>query len=119
MAKEGFRFVVAGSINTVLTLAVYQLCLVFMSHEIAYGISWLLGIAFLVIVYPSKVFSHNNSSLTKKVFIALLYLITFILGLRLLNWLVLSGIPAEFAIFIVLAFAMIINFFGMRMILRR
>lgn len=97
----------------------YQLCLLIVSHELAYGVSWIAGLTFLVVVYPSKVFSVSNSDWTQKVLIVLLYAVNFLVGLWFLNQLVTRQVAPEFAIFMVLAYTTVVNFLGMRLILRR
>jgi hypothetical protein len=97
---------------------VYQFCLLLAPHAIAYGIGWIAGLIFLVSVYPSRVFAVPDSSWSQKFYVALLYFMSFMVGLWLLNRLVQHQLPPEWAIFIVLATTTIVNFFGMRSILR-
>lgn len=115
---QGLRFSVAGGLNTLFSLAIYQIALLLVPHAVAYAICWVAGIIFLVMLYPGRVFGVTNSTWIQKSFVALLYVATFFSGLLLLNQLVSHGIRPEWAIFIVLAFTTVINFFGMRGILK-
>jgi len=69
---DGFRFLIAGGLNTVLTLGIYQLCLLVMEHEIAYSLSWIVGIIFLMKFYPARVFPEGNNTWQRKILISIL-----------------------------------------------
>ena len=116
--NQGFRFSIAGVVNTLLSLLIYQVCLLLMSHELSYGIAWIGGLVFLMVVYPSKVFAVHNSSWSQRILIAALYVTSFLIGFALLNRLVAQVLTPQVAIFFVLAVTTTINFVGMRYILR-
>ena len=115
---DGLRFVAAGSINTLLTLAAYQFLLLFTSHKIAYITSWLLGILYLIVVYPTKVFTGSEQSITKATATALIYLAVFMLGYYALDGLVSYGINKRIAIFAVIAIQVPLSFVLMRILYR-
>lgn len=117
--SDGIRFLIAGGLNTLLTVFIYQLCLLFMRHEVAYGLSWFVGIAFLITFYPTRVFPDSNGTWIRKALISVLYILNFVISLWLLNQVVLYGIPPQLAIIIALIYTTTINFFGMRTILRK
>lgn len=116
---DATRFALAGIVNTLLTLAIYQLSLLALPHLSAYAISWLVGIAFLVIVYPSRVFPGANQSIKSKALIVLIYLTTFSISALVLDWLVDNYLAANIAIFAVLIFSTCMNFILMRLALRK
>ena len=116
--SDGFRFLIAGGINTLLTLVIYQLCLLVMGHGIAYSLSWVVGIIFLIVFYPTRVFPEGNNTWQRKVLISALYIFNFFVSLWLLNQVVTYGITPEIAVFFALIYATSINFIGMRVILR-
>jgi len=115
---DGLRFLVAGGLNTLLTLAIYQLCLGFLSHNVAYATSWLVGIFYLIIVYPTKVFPEGLNSLARTASAISVYLIVLLIGLWSLEQVINLGINERFAIFIVLAISTILNFILMRLVYR-
>lgn len=116
---EVIRFILAGGFNTLLTLGVYQLALFFIPHNFAYAISWLVGIGYLLIVYPTKVFPGGQTSPMRNVMVVLIYLSVFTLSLWCLERLVGIGIHERVAIFVVLVFSSSINFVLMRMVYRK
>lgn len=118
LLSDGLRFVVAGGINTILTLCIYQFALFFLSHSFAYTLSWLVGILYLIIVYPTKVFPEANNS-PKRIGIATtIYLVVFMASLWSLDFIVSTGIHQRLAIFLVLVISASLNFVLMRLVYR-
>jgi len=116
---DGFRFLIAGGLNTLITVGIYQLCLGFLSHNKAYAISWLVGILYLIIVYPTKVFTGNSFSITQSAVAVGVYLIVFLIGLWSLEQIINLGTHERLAIFIILAFSTLLNFTLMRILYRK
>lgn len=119
LVADGFRFALAGGVNTLLTLGVYQICLVFMPHNLAYATSWLVGILYLLIVYPSRVFPGGFSSLKRSAAAVVAYLTVFVVSLWSLERVIELGMHERLAIFVVLVFSAILNFMLMRIVYRR
>jgi len=118
LIAEGFRFIISGLANTFITIAVYQIALFFLSAQLAYTISWVVGIAFVVIVYPNYVFQKKSIVAFKKLGIVSLYILNFLISSLLLNFLIsFFGISSRVSIFIVLGCSTTINFLGMKCIL--
>ncbi len=115
---DSVRFIVAGVLNTGLTLCAYQIFLIVLSPSVAYACSWLLGLVFVAVVYPNKVFKGGNRRLRDRVLVAITYCSVFVIGLLLLQLLQRFSIDPRHAIFLVIATTTIFNFFIARWILR-
>jgi len=118
-AKEGGRFIIAGITSTILTITLYQVGLVFFSPLISCALSWVIGISFMILVYPAYIFKKKSSTTSEKLAIISWYLIIFIISASLINLFIYFKINSRIAIFISLIFATPINFLGMRFILKR
>lgn len=115
---DGARFLVAGGINTLISLAVYQAALFISPPTVAYGVAWLSGLIFLVIFYPQVVFPRGNNSPKHRALLALSYLTIFLAGLLLLRFIVAYTAAPRVAIFAAVACTTTLNFFCSRAILR-
>jgi putative flippase GtrA len=119
LLADGFRFILAGGVNTLLTLGIYQLGLVFLPHTLAYATSWFVGILYLLIVYPVKVFPGGTASFKRNVTVVAVYLTVFLVGLWSLERAVEFGLHERLAIFVVLIVSATLNFLLMRLVYRR
>ncbi len=118
IAGDAFRFLIAGGFNVLLTLCVYQFCLLAWNHNISYSISWAVGLVYLVVVYPSRVFPGGKTSPGKALIVVCSYLLVFSASLWSLNEIVGAGINERLAIFFVLAISTVLNFISMRIVYR-
>jgi putative flippase GtrA len=113
------RFTGAGMLNTLLTLAAYQLLLFVMSPAIAYAASWLIGIAFVGILYPGFVFGLRNGGPRVRLGTIAIYAVSFILGLVIVD---LShrhlGLERS-SVFLALAVTLTFNFIALKVYLGR
>ena len=116
---DGIRFIVAGAINSLITVILYQLLLGYFSHSYSYALSWIIGMMFLIVVYPSKVFRVENSGLKNSLLTIFVYIATFYFGLKLLDYLVLKDIHPRLAIFLVMGCIALINFLLTRKIYKK
>lgn len=99
-----------GGLNTLFTLAIYQLVVTFLSPSISYTIAWLVGFLFVLIAYPKFVFRSESLSIKKSISLLLFYLGSFLVGL-LLTWsFVHWGLNERLTIFVVIAITSTINF---------
>lgn len=108
------RFLISGGINTLLTAFLYQLFVIFFSPSIAYTLSWLSGILFVIFWYPTKVFSGSTYSIFKSVFSVAIYFFTYLLGLYSLHVFISIGLNSRIAIFFSITISTLINFLCMR-----
>ena len=116
---DGIRFIVAGAINSLITVILYQLLLGYFSHSYSYALSWIIGMMFLIVVYPSKVFRVESSGLKNSFLTIFVYIATFYFGLKLLDYLVLKDIHPRLAIFLVMGCIALINFLLTRKIYKK
>lgn len=114
---EASRFLVAGLCNTALTLAVYQIALYNFSQQVSYAVSWLCGLAFVVAVYPSRVFGNRAPTARSLVGFAICYFSIFIVGLAAIKLLSCTNLPPRTVIVPVLAITTSANFLIGRIVL--
>ena len=65
LRADAFRFLVAGGINALLTLLVYQALLFALPHQLAYLLAWVAGLLFVMLAYPSRVFPEGRANPSK------------------------------------------------------
>ena len=112
------RFLVAGAVNTGLSLLVYQAALFIVSHTPAYVLSYIAGILAAYFLYSRHVFDAPLNAARLSVF-TLFYLASLAVG-ALLNAALIEeiGITARLAIFITIAVMLPVNYLGSRWCLR-
>ena len=106
-----YKFLITGSLNTILTYVIYLLLLIVIKYTYAYSISFVCGIVFSYIMNLKYVFSVSNSR--KKIFIyPFIYLFQYILSLMLLIFIVeILRISQEIAPFIIVIVLIPITYF--------
>jgi len=119
LTGDGIRFVVFGLLNMVLSLALYQILLFIMPASVAYSITWVIGIAFVAILYPSIVFSGVRQSWINHAITATIYVCSFVLGSMVVVLADRSYPGNRLSIFATLALTTSFNFLAMRLLLRR
>ena len=119
LGADAIRYVIAGGLNTFLTLLIYQAILYAMPHLPAYAIAWTAGTAFIIIVYPFHVFPEGRTSLVDRALLGATYLGVFLFGLALLHVLTLAGLPSRLGILVVIIATTTVNFLVARFLLRR
>ena len=112
------RFVVAGAINSGLSVLVYQAALFVMPHGPAYVLAYLAGIVIAYVLYSRQVFDAPLGTARFAAF-AVFYLLSLALG-TLLNAMQIEmlGVAAQLAIFITIALMLPVNYLGSRFCLR-
>jgi putative flippase GtrA len=111
------RFLIAGLTNTALSLAVFQVLVTFLDPGIAYALSWLGGLLFVAITYPTFVFNvHRN--LANALALIVVYASVFVLGLLLIRTSEALLLNLRVGIFIVVIITTISNYIGSRLALR-
>jgi putative flippase GtrA len=111
------RFLIAGLTNTALSLAVFQVLVTFLDPGIAYALSWLGGLLFVAITYPTFVFNvHRNWP--NALALIIVYASVFVFGLLLIRTSEALLLNVRVAIFIVVIITTISNYVGSRLALR-
>ncbi len=118
VGADGLRFLAAGAINTALTTMIYFVCLQFASPSAAYAAAWLVGIGFVMIVYPDRVFVGGRRTLRARLLFGALTVAVFAVGLVTLRWLVQAGSDTGIAFLLTLVLTTALNFLGGRMLSR-
>ncbi|WP_185985340.1 GtrA family protein [Aureimonas mangrovi] len=116
---DAARFLVAGGLNTLLTLVVYQALLFVVPHQAAYALAWASGIAFVMIVYPSRVFPRGRTGMSDRIALGASYAGMFLFGLALLEALTYAGVAPRLGILVVMVATTAANFIVGRLLLRR
>jgi uncharacterized membrane protein len=111
-----FRFLSLGAINTLSTLALYQVLLFILSPGISYVISWVAGFLFLVTIYPKVVFGVNLS-IKVVLKISVIYISSLLIGVFMVNLLEGFDINSRLLIVLVLTITTIYNYGFMRFFL--
>ena len=119
MTADVVRFLVAGSVNTLLSLLVYQALLFVLSPAWSYAVAWAAGITFPAVVYPDLVFPGGRRAMTDRLLLATSYAGIFLAGLILLQLFIALAAGPRVAIFATLAFTTTLSFLMSRLILRR
>lgn len=116
---DAARFITAGVINTLLTSAIYFVSLTFMNPSASYAAAWVVGIAFVAIVYPDRVFPGGRNAIRDRIAIALVNVAVFAVGIAVL-WIATRAIvDARLAFSVPLVITTVLNFILARVYLRR
>lgn len=118
LLADGIRFAIVGGVNTVATFLLYQLLVTFIHPVAAYWLVWIIGIVFLIVLFPSYVYkgsrlTRKNASLT-----AILYLSTLAVGTVTLQTLNNLGMSQRLSIIFVLIITSTLNFVVSRYLFR-
>lgn len=82
--KEYARFLICGGLNTLLTYAVYALCLIILPYKISYSLAYICGI-FISYYLNSHFVFRESVSLGKFLQYPMVYLVQYILGIVILH----------------------------------
>jgi putative flippase GtrA len=119
LAKLFTGFVGIGAVNTILSIALFEVLILFLPYWIAYWIPFPLGIAFLLYANATFVFGRGVKTASAVLFV-LVYLANYAIGYTLIIVMVEGiGVPPAYAPFAVLAIMTPINFIGSRLALER
>jgi putative flippase GtrA len=112
------RYLLAGSANTLSTMAVYQLMVTISSPAVAYSLAWLIGLLIVAVAYPKLVF-RVTCGWARGGAIAITYAVVFAVGLLLIKLLESLTIHNRLSIFLVLAVTTTMGYFGSRLAIAR
>lgn len=117
--KDGLRFLIGGGLNTAISYLAYLFFLLFTHYQIAYALSWAMGLLIIVVFYPSKVFFGSKNSWKKTAILIGQYLLVFFCGLQCLKVLVVHAEMSEqLAALFTMALTTVLNFLLMRLLYR-
>ena len=119
LATDGGRFLIAGLLNSLCSLVIYQLLLFVMSPSLSYLITWILGIGFVALTYPRYVFVGARTDRSTKSFTALVYVSGFGLGLGFIALFDLVWPGNRLSILVAMILTTVLNFVLLRKLLRR
>lgn len=112
------KFVIAGALNTLLSIIVYQLMLFVAGHVVAYAVGYISSIAVAYYLYARHVFDAPMTPGRFAAF-AVFYLFTWFAG-TLVNTALIEylGLHARLAIFVTIAIMLPVNYVGSRRCMR-
>jgi len=118
LAHPAFRFVVVGTVITILTYALYLWLLQSFSYRIAYGVSYLAGIGCSLLLHSRYVFRTRITTRTALLY-PVMYFAQYLFGLGILTVSVrLLQVPAEFALAVSIALSVPLVFFASRWLMK-
>lgn len=107
------RFILLGAINTVLTLCLYNALIFIMSAKVAYTITYILGLFFVFVFYPSKIFKVDG--VWAKLISVFVYISSLMLGVYIVSMIDNERVAVIFAVVVTTLY----NYFIMRFFFRR
>lgn len=119
VSSDAVRFLVAGGLNTALTTLVYFAGLLVASPGVSYAIAWLIGLAFVMVFYPDRVFVGGDNSLKARLMLGAVTIGVFVIGLGLLQVFIRLTGEARLSFVVTLIATTAINFLAGRTVLRR
>ena len=119
LGKTGFKFLIAGALNTGLTYAIYLLLLFALDYRFAYVLSFFSGIAIALVLNSQFVFKTRLTIKRVLGFIAA-YCFQLILGILMLQLIVeQTSIPRSIAPLCMMLITVPLSFFLNRYALKR
>ena len=91
------RFILAGGLNTAVTLVLYVTLLAFLPHPVAYTLTFVVGVVLSYLLNRSFVF-RSVGGVTTMLLFPMVYVVQYLVGLLVvLVWVDLLGLPAALA----------------------
>jgi len=118
-AADGMRFLVAGGLNTALTTLVYFAGLMVASPGVSYTAAWLVGLVFVMVFYPDRVFVGGDNSVKARLMLGAITIGVFLIGLGLLQLFIRLTGEERIAFLLTLVTTTALNFVAGRTLLRR
>jgi putative flippase GtrA len=112
------RYLLAGSANTLSTMAVYQLLVTILSPAVAYALAWLVGLVIVAVAYPKIVFRVTGGWVRGGA-IAMTYAAVFAVGLLLIALLESLKVQSRLSILLALPVTMTMSYFASRLAIGR
>ena len=119
ISSDGRRFAVAGILNSLLSVGLYQLLMFIMSATAAYTLTWIIGMVLVSMIYPSRVFSGIKQNLRNSAITAGVYVLSFFIGsiVIFLSDVIWPG--NRLSVFVAMLLSAALNFFALRIWLLR
>lgn len=112
------RFLSAGVVNTLATLALYQVLVIFLSPSTSYAICWTAGLCFVLAFYPKHVFPGGRQDYFSRALILIAYILGFVLGLTIIRFVTSYGGHERLAIVFAVVATTLFNFSFIRAVVR-
>ena len=116
---QGLRFVLIGVLNTLGTVALYQLLLFILPYTPAYALSWFAGLIFVNFAYPRFVYGKSRVTRRETALNSVYYASSFAASWSLLYLFTTKmSIHPRLSVFCVLVVMVPLNFLATRYIYR-
>ena len=117
LIRQAWRFLLAGGMSTLLSLAVYQLLLFWLPYAVAFTLAFAAGIVFTGVVYARFVFEVRPTG-RRFASNAVYYVLSYGLSLAVLSALIDGlGLHERLAIILTIGVMVPLNFFCVRCLL--
>jgi len=97
-----WRFLSSGSLNVVISLAIYEIMVLKYSPTISYVTAWIVGVFTVSVLYPLFVFKNKRLHLDKSLFNVIYYIVYAAVSVYLLNLVISFGMHESLAPILVL-----------------
>lgn len=118
LIKDLVRFAGAGALNTGLTFVLFQMLVLFLDPEIAYSVTWIVGLVIVFLFYPEHVFKGGRTSTLSRILMIAVYIASYGIGLWVLMSLKALGIDPRLGIGATLIVTAGFSFLGSRLVSR-
>ncbi|SJZ85361.1 GtrA family protein [Consotaella salsifontis] len=119
IGPDAVRFLIAGGINTAITTAIYFAALTVLSPALSYALAWAVGIVFVAVVYPNKVFVGGRRQLRDRLAVGAVTIAVFLVGIVVVDGLTRAMQARVVPYLITLCLTTALNFILARTVLRR
>ncbi len=117
--REGARFLLAGTLNTVATYAVYLLLLPVLGYTLAYSVAFVLGI-FIAYAMNSRFVFRVSASVRTFALFPLVYVAQYVVGIAALRIAVVEfGVEQKYALVASIMLTIPMTFLLSRLLLKR
>ncbi|MBG0791829.1 MAG: GtrA family protein [Desulfovibrionaceae bacterium] len=97
-----WRFLSSGSLNVVISLAIYEIMVLKFSPTVSYVTAWVIGVFTVSVLYPLFVFKNRRLHIDKSLFNVIYYVVYAVVSVYLLNLVISWGVHKGLAPILVL-----------------
>ncbi len=118
ISSDARRFVIAGILNSLFSVGLYQLLMFIMSAIAAYTLTWIIGVVLVAMIYPNWVFSDVKQDFRNSIITVLVYVLGFLIGSTVIYLSDIIWFENRFSVFFALSLSATWNFILLRIWLR-
>lgn len=118
ISSDGRRFAIAGILNSLISIGLYQILMFIMPAIIAYTLTWVVGVVLVSLIYPGRVFSGVPQNLRNFAITAGVYVLSFLLGSSVIFLSDIIWPENRLSVFVAIFLSSALNFLILRIWLR-